>query len=332
MYRSPVEYSYPAAAKQVSYLSSYAGEYADENVDYSLSGSTYPLMDHENMNVGNTSYTHEGGRVWNSTPQLIKTSTGSTMYYEDGTGPSYTPQMTYQHHNYGIRPTMPVENNNFSFTNMASSLPIPSPMACNDRILPPISASSRGSIVSYHGLPSQPLIKASPQIAPMLPASSYIPLSSSTETLHSAHHTYPSMTQSQSHQIHQAHSQVQSQHHQQPQVQAPQAEMYPQTSSDTWTANGLPEPALRSHSSNGELYYTHSSSDDRKPSQSAQGSNGSAGRSSDGLLMNGHTYVVPYPEATTTGRSGAELGHGHARRGGVVGGPVHRGSNASLRA
>jgi len=319
VYRPSVEYSYPASAKQINYISSYAGEYSDDNAEYSLSSSTYPLLSQDNLNVG-SSYAPGSSRIWNPAPHLVKTSTSPAMYYDDGgAGSNYTAQLNYQTHN------------NFSFTNMASSLPAPSPMACTDRILPPIPTSSRGSIVSYHGVPSQQMMKTSPSTAPMLPASSYIPLSSSPESLHTSHQTYPPIPRSSSHSN--VHALSQSQHHQQSQVQNHQTDIYAPTSTDAWTATTISEPTLRSHGSNAELYYSPSSRVDRKQSQSAQSSEGTGGSNGAGLLTNGQAYVVPYSEAGAMDRVGVELGHGHGGRGGVVvGRPIHRGSNASLSA
>lgn len=261
LYRSPGIPGYHYSGKPSSYLQSYGTEYGDDGVDYSLSGSSYSLLGQEHVNVPPSSYsTASSSRGWAPTPQK---STSNLYFDSESASPSYQTQMSYPSSGYSMRPSISTEPNNFSFSSMASSLPTPSPITSNDRMLP-MPASNRGvnlvslsrnaENMSYNAQTAQPAPKGPPASGSL-----YLPLSSSPDS--------EGLNSYDSH---------------------PQSEIYGSSSSDGWHETST--PSLRSHHSSSDLYYSScpANANSRKQSQSSQSN------SSTGMLSNGQAYVLPF--------------------------------------
>jgi hypothetical protein len=301
-YRTPPISDYQQKA---SYLPSFNGDYSEDALDYTLPSTTYPLCGSEN--VGEPSnYSSQGmSRVWIPGTQSAKGSSNGA-YFDSETAAYGPSQMHYNNQAFGFRSSVSSEPNHFSFSSMASSLPTPSPITVNDRILPipsrinPVLAPLHRSAddLGY----SANAIKAIG--GHTLAASQLMTAGHSTSMNYLSHvGNHDSVNPYNSNGLAGSLSQQQS-------------DMY--SSSGNWAPASLTtDPGLRSQDSSSDLYYCHGSDGSRKASQGGQSSISST-------MSNGQVYQVPYhQERSQAPRSGSMD---------ISNGANHHRSSASLRA
>ena len=290
-------YSLSDYSWQKCYVPTYNTDYGEDGADYALSGTSYGLLGSES---GSTYGSHGTARGWAASVSQAGKLNG--LYYDSESTSPYTQSgIQYPGQPYSIRPTSNTEPNSWSFSGMAS-LPTPSPLSSNDRLLPPVPASNRTSTAaipqarSCDGLPftanvTKPQNSHSASTSPLASGPSYAPLSGSSESFNSG-----GLQRSLSQQNH---------------------DIYPATA-DGWTSGNLhTEPSLRSQDSSSDLYYGPSSDSSRKTSH--------GGRSNaESTLANGHIYQVPYQQETIQVSRNSSLDLSHVAN--------HRPSNGSLRA
>jgi hypothetical protein len=128
---------YQSQTKSGGYVPAYGSDYGEENsLDYTLSGSSQPTyygQDHVGITSANAS--HVLSREWIPLNHYAKSS--ATGMYGGSDTPLYgTTQLQYTTPLYPLRTSIGTEASNFSFGNMASSLPTPSPHIGSQRVLP----------------------------------------------------------------------------------------------------------------------------------------------------------------------------------------------------
>jgi hypothetical protein len=210
--------------------------------------------------------------------------------------------MRYTNQSFGLRSSISSEPNHFSFSSMASSLPTPSPLAGNERVLP---------------IPS----RINPVLAPLHRSADDLSYGGNAMKAVGGHNLVPGHLITGGHSTALNYGSTDSadpynsgglvgtiSHH--------QPELY--SSSDNWaTAAVANDSNVRSHESSSDVYYSHSNDGSRKASQGGQSSISST-------LSNGHSYQVPQqqekPQIPRTSSMDT------SRR------TAHRRSNASLRA
>lgn len=171
----------------------YTQDFQDDTVDYSLQNS-YPLMSQDQAGIpGPSNYNSAGTpRAWNGS-QTAHRNSNSQLYLDPDYSNSYG-QSGMGHQNLSLRPAVnSAECSNFSLSQMASSLPTPSPMNGNgsangDRLLP-IPSTARhsptytrtGDVLQSYNTGTASSSKSS------IPSTQqhYIPLSSSPDSLNS---------------------------------------------------------------------------------------------------------------------------------------------------
>jgi hypothetical protein len=305
-YRTPPAPNYGYQNKSECYMSHYAPEYSDENLDYSLSGASYPLLGQEHVVMSPAYSSHTSARGWsNSSGQdMAPKSANDQMYFAQENSSSY-PGVQYHPHSFAMRQSIGGDSNNFSFSHMASSLPTASSVTSSDRVLPMPSNNRSNSMAnsalstlarSADGLPySGHIMKSGNSMMTNGSQSmAYLPLSSSpSEPILSCNTGGHSI------------------------VGHEQQDMY-SPSNDSWAPPGhiQNETTLRSQDSSSELYYTAGSGTSRKVSQSEQSS-------VSGTLSNGQVYL-PY--------SGQEHSISRHPSMDMVQVATHQSSNTSLRA
>jgi len=298
----PLNDPYQFPLKPVCYGPSYGIDYADENVEYNIVPHPYQQLNQDSVNLPYAPL--PTSRSW--TPAPGPKATGNTMYYDSDSGTGYNQApLPYQSSSiFPLRSSISSESNNFSFSGMASSLPVPSPLTSNERVLPmparPLPRSADG-LSFTNGLTQNAAatVKAMHSAASLPPSQSvYLPLSASSD---GSSHSYS------------------------PIAASSQQELYG-TSSDDW-ANSSPDSQvqLRTQRSQPELYgYGLSSSTGsegtcgRKLQQDTGNGNGA------GALSNGQLYA-PYEGTTqhmnrTMSVDVASQNHSGAMHRGSVGG------------
>jgi hypothetical protein len=290
-------YSLSDYSWQKCYVPTYGNDYGEDGADYALSGTSYGLLGSEN---GSTYGSNGTTRGWAGSVSQAGKING--LYYDSDSPSPYThPGIQYHGQPYSIRPTPSTEPNSWSFSGMASSLPTPSPLTSNDRLLP-MPASNRPSTTAipqtrscdslpYSGNPTKPPGSHTVSTNSLTPGPSYVPLSGSSDAYNSGG----------------LQSGLPQQHH----------DMYP-SNADGWaSANIHTESPLRSQDSPSDLYYGPSTDGPRKASQSGRSNAG-------GTLTNGQIYHVPYQQETPQVSRNPSLDASHVA--------THRHSNGSLRA
>lgn len=119
--------SYPYQGKGYYGMSSY-GEFTEENIDYGLQSTSYPLMGAENINMG-PAYSSIG-RGW--TPATHHPKNNLLFLGEDS--PYSHPQASYAANGYALRPAISPGSKGMSMTGISNSLP--ALVAGTDRLLP----------------------------------------------------------------------------------------------------------------------------------------------------------------------------------------------------
>jgi hypothetical protein len=245
----------------------------EENVDYGLQASTYPILPTEHLAVPN--YTASAGRGWAiPTPQLSK----SPLFLDQPDSAYNHGQLPYHggQPSFPLRPTISPEPKNLSMHGLTTSLPTPLPT--NDRLLPNPAANrqpqgsflrtsdsllpvSQAGYQSYNGLMSASMLSSLKNHSNTTPHEpSYMAMSSSSpESLISSQMTYNSgqMLSSQSQELYQSSN----------------------------------HESLFTESSNSS--YGHDGPTSKRESQSSHTADGGGTlrTHSSGSLVNGHTYV-----------------------------------------
>lgn len=119
-------------------------EYPDEGLEYGLQNSTYTLGGQDQLGLASSYATPN--RAW--TPAHHSKSTAG-VYLDSESHSSYgQAHMPYSNgQSYALRPAIPSEHTNFSLSNLASALPVSSPIA--DRILPTPNVGRQLPMATY---------------------------------------------------------------------------------------------------------------------------------------------------------------------------------------
>lgn len=126
-YRQSPLSTYPYHGKGYYGVQSYS-EFTEENIDYGLQSSPYPLLNAEHMNLGST---YSGiGRAWAPAPQLPK----SNILFLGEDSPYSHSQLHYPNNGYALRPTISPDSKGMSMSGISNSLP--ALVNGTDRVLP----------------------------------------------------------------------------------------------------------------------------------------------------------------------------------------------------
>jgi hypothetical protein len=329
-YRTHPTSDYQYEPKSACSLPSFTTDYAEDGLDYTLSGPPYPLYTQEAVG-GLSNYSSYGSsRVWYpATPSARGPING--IYYGSNVAAYGLSQTPFSNQTYGLRSSVTNELNNFSFSDMTSSLPTPDPATSHARVLPmppsrnnPVIAPLHrlANELSYNGNAMNSAVGHSLTAGQLLTAGQPAPLN------YLQHQGNPDSVDSYSLAV---------------SLSQPQPDLY--STSDNWTLAPLAnDPALRSQNPSSDIYYggcndatrkasqsdqsganstlttTHNSSSDlfsyetgdhsRKASQSGEGSQSSLNRT----LTGGHNALseVYYSHCNETPRKASQSGQGGA--------------------
>jgi hypothetical protein len=294
-YRTHPTTDYQYEAKSACSLPSFNPDYSEDGLDYSLSGSAYPLYGQEAVG-GLSNYSSYGtSRVWIPGAPSARGSVSGIYFSSDVA--AYGPSQThFNNQAYGLRSSMSSELNNFSFSDMTSSLPVSEPATSHTRILP-IPARRNNSVLAplhrsandlgYSGntmnaVGGHPLAASQLMTGGHPTPLSYLPHPSNADSIDG--YSCNSLTGN---------------------LSQPQPDLY--SASDNWSPAPLTtDPALRSHNSSSDIYYSHCSDTTRKASQSGQtGINSTLtnGHNSSSDIHYSHSSDVPR-KASQSGQSG----------------------------
>lgn len=118
--------SYPYQGK--SYYGTPYSEFSEENIDYGLQSTAYPLLSAEHMNMGTT---YSGiGRGWASSPHIPK---NSLLFLGEESAFNHA-HVPYPPNGYALRPTINSDSKGMSMSGVSNSLPALVNGA--DRVLP----------------------------------------------------------------------------------------------------------------------------------------------------------------------------------------------------
>ncbi|KFX94194.1 hypothetical protein O988_06430 [Pseudogymnoascus sp. VKM F-3808] len=150
------EYQYPT--KATYYTAPYGIDYTDDGVDYSIMPHTYPQLNQDQ--IGLQYAPNPPARPWTPAPGL-KAAGNAAACYDPDPSCAYTsaPPLFYNHNaSYASRSSISTESSNFSFHNMANSLPATSTLTSNERVLPvparPLTRTSDGVLYSNSSAPT----------------------------------------------------------------------------------------------------------------------------------------------------------------------------------
>jgi hypothetical protein len=262
------EYQFPT--KSACYGPPYGIDYIDDGVDYNIMPQSYQQLNQDQHGLPYTP--NPITRPWTPAPGL-KVS-GTAVYYDPDPACAYSPVPPLLYHSnasYALRSSISTESNNFSFHGMANSLPAPSPLTSNERVLPPLHRTSdEGSYGSSLAQNASPAIKIMPSdTSNQSTQPACLPLSVSPD---GTSHSYA------------------------PTDNSTEQDIYGSNTSD-WTSSAQDhQPSLRSHNSQAELF-SYGPSSDNSSGRKLQRDNG--GASGAGMLSNGQLYV-PFPNPTST--------------------------------
>ena len=258
-YRAHPASDYQYDVKSPCQLPSFTADYNEDGLDYALSGSAYPMYPQEVVG-GLSSYSSYGSnRVWiPATPQARNSING---FYFGTSVAAYSPSQTsYNSQVYGPRSSVSSELNNFTFSDMTSSLPTPESTATHTRTLPMLPSRSNSILAPLHRMANelsynshmmntnggQPLagtqLMTSGHSAPL----SYLPQQASADSIDGfdCNSLAGSLTQQ-------------------------QQDLY--SANNNWTLPPMTsESTLPTHNSPTDLYYSHRNDSSRKPHQSGQ--------------------------------------------------------------
>lgn len=292
------EYQFPT--KSACYTPSYI-DYGDDGIEYNIMPHAYQQLSQDHINLPYA--THPNTRSW--TPGPGPKTTGHTMYYDPDSSTPFTPVPPLSYHSnptYPLRSSTSTESNNFSIGGMANSLPVPSPLTSNERMLP---------------MPARPL----PRTADSLPynnsltqnAAATLKVMQNATTLPTVQSAYLPLSESP-----EGTSQSYS-----PSDDSSQQDLY-STNSNDW--NAVQEhQTLRSHGSHSELYSYGPGSDNTSGRKLQLDDSG--GGNGAGALSNGQLYI-PYSSTLPSQISRSPSDDFDHERAAVM----HRGSFSSVRA
>jgi hypothetical protein len=255
-YRTHPTSDYQYEAKSACSLPPFTTDYNEDGLDYSLSGSPYPVYGQEAVG-GLSNYSSYGpSRVWYpATPQARASMNG--IYFGTNVAAYGPSQAHFNSQPYGLRSSVSSDLNNFSFSDMTSSLPTPDSTTSHSRILPipPGSTSRNNSVLA-------PL----PRLANEL-AYSGNTMNATTSNPHAASQL---MTTGHSTPLsyfpHQGNADSVDGYNLAGSLSQPQPDLY--NANGNWTLAPLTnDPTLRSHNSSSDLYYSHCNDITRKASQ-----------------------------------------------------------------
>jgi hypothetical protein len=294
-YRTHSTSEYQYEAKSACSLPSFNADYSEDGLEYSLPGVNYPLYGQEAIG-GLSHYSSYGpSRVWvPGTPSARSSMNG--VYYGSDAASYGLSQTQFNSQAYGLRSSLSSEASLYSFSDMTSSLPAPEHTTSHTRILPiPPSARRNNSMlaplhrsandITYSGntmnvVGGHPLAASQLMTGGHSTTLSYLSHSGNADSVDGYNCDNISGNLSQ-----------------------PQPDIY--SASDSWTpAPLMTDPALRSHNSSSDLYYSHCSETTRKASQSSQSD-------INGTLTNGHNSSSDLYSYQSSGahRKSSESGH-----------------------
>ncbi len=259
-YRNQLASDYQYDAKSTCSLPPFNADYNDDGLDYSLSGSPYSGYGQEAVG-GLSNYSSYGpSRVWvPATPSARSSMNG--IYFGSNVA-AYGPSQTHfnSSQTYGLRSSVSSELNNFSFSDMTSSLPTSDSSTSHSRILP---------------MPPGPTGRNNSVLAPLHRLANELSYNSNTMNAAGGHPltAIQSMTAEHSAPLsylpHQGNADSVDGYNLAGSLSQPQPDLY--NTNENWTLAPLTnDPALRSHNSSSDLYYGHCSDAGRKASQSGQ--------------------------------------------------------------
>ena len=103
------------------------GDFADESVDYGMHASTYPIMNHDPINIP---YSAGNMRSWTQGPQDQK---NNSLFVEQESSYNHG-QLPFHSNTFPIRTTISPESKSLSLSGISTSLP--APINGTDRVLP----------------------------------------------------------------------------------------------------------------------------------------------------------------------------------------------------
>lgn len=259
--------------------------FGGDNPVYTLSGTTFPL-DPEHVG-GLSTYSSRGtSRACISGTQPAKGSANAVYFDSDAAVHAQSPTY-FSNQTCGLRSSIGNESNHFSLTGMASSLPIPSPVTVNDRILPPVQSRFNPMLAPMHramdelsdggstikAIGSHDLAVSQLMTGGQSSPSNYLEHSGNTGSADSYNPNSLSGGLNQQ-----------------------QPDLY--SSTDNWTTTALAtDPALSSEGPSSDLYPSYCNDGPRKASQVDQNGVRMA-------LSNGHSHQAPYhPDTSHVPRS-----------------------------
>jgi hypothetical protein len=280
VYRSQSS-DYQASGKSARYMPGYGEEYNDDgSTSYTCSAPSYDSQ-YGMEPLGTSPHYSSNGptRGWTPAAHPVKAS-ASGMYFE-------TEEQSYSPHfntpSYAPRTFSADGSNNFSLTNMASSLP-PQPLQSgSERMLPmpatTRTASAQGSLLHYSSNSLKMLTHVALQPDHLISGAhqplNYVTLPPNAE----AGDTYPVAGISGT-------------------IEHPNQDIY--NPSSTWTAPAppmMPETPSRAHNASPQLYYSDNNAGSRKASQAGESSLRTA--VSNNNLYSYHSDTLPSRNAST---------------------------------